>query len=132
MAGQPRFLRLSVGSCAIAFQREHDWDTVRAKCRRLALDAQREVSELFGLEPYHPPRPEWHGQIVCARLPRGTDDVALLNRLRHEYNIDVSVDRFDGPRVRISVQAYNDMGDIDRLLSALRRCCLVDRRARTG
>ncbi len=110
---------------AIAFQREHDWNNVRIKCRALALHAQREVSDMFGLEPYHPPRPEWHGQIVCARLPEGTDNVALLNRLRYEFNIDVSVDRFDGPRVRISVQAYNDMDDIDRLLSALRRCCLV-------
>ncbi|MGA7788501.1 MAG: aminotransferase class V-fold PLP-dependent enzyme [Xanthobacteraceae bacterium] len=109
---------------AIAFQREHDWDLVRAKCRGLAIFAQREISNLFGLEPYHPPHPQWHGQIVCARLPEKTDDIALLSRLRTEFNIDVSVDRFnDWPRVRVSVQAYNDMGDIDRLLSALRRCC---------
>jgi isopenicillin-N epimerase len=109
---------------AIAFQREHDWDLVRAKCRGLAIFAQREISNLFGLEPYHPRHPQWHGQIVCARLPEKTDDIALLSRLRTEFNIDVSVDRFnDWPRVRVSVQAYNDMGDIDRLLSALRRCC---------
>ncbi|HTO61597.1 MAG TPA: aminotransferase class V-fold PLP-dependent enzyme [Bradyrhizobium sp.] len=114
---------------AIAFRRQHDWDTVSAKCRALAMQAQRLVSDLFGLAPYHPPRPEWHGQIVCARLPPGTDDVALLHKLRHEFNIDVSVDRFDGPRVRISVQAYNDENDIDHLLWALQRCCQAPARA---
>lgn len=114
---------------AIDFQDEHDWASVRTKCRELARTAQREVADLFGLEPYHPDRSEWHGQIVCARLPHDTDDVALLFRLRHEYNIDVSVDRFDGPRVRISIQAYNDASDVDRLLSAL-SACLLRRHAR--
>jgi isopenicillin-N epimerase len=118
---------------AIAFLNEHDWDVVRRKCRELALAAQREVSDLFGLAPYHPPQPEWHGQIVCARLPPGTDDVALLNRLRHEFDIDVSVDRFhDWPRVRISIQAYNDRADVDHLLWALAQCCREPaRRARS-
>jgi isopenicillin-N epimerase len=107
---------------AIDFLAAHRWDDVRAQCRDLARLAQREVSDLFGLRPYHPDRPEWHGQIVCAPLPRDTDDVAMLNALRHDHNIDVSVDRFNGlPRVRISVQAYNDINDIDRLLDALRK-----------
>lgn len=105
---------------AIHFQKEHDWARVRAECHRLARDAQRAVSELFGLTPYHPDRDEWFGQIVCARLPPETDDVETLRQLRFEHNIDVSVDRFDGPRVRISIQAYNDGGDVDRLLSVLR------------
>lgn len=114
---------------AIGFLKQHDWDVVRRKCRELALQAQSEISDLFDLAPYHPPLPEWHGQIVCARLPEGTDDVALLNRLRQEFNIDVSVDRFhDWPRVRISIQAYNSVDDVDYLVSALRKCCLMPAR----
>jgi len=111
---------------AIAFQVQHDWDAVRRDCRSLAMEAQREISDLFGLEPYHPPSPEWHGQIVCARLPDHVDDQRLLTQLRFEEKIDVSVDRFGGrPRVRVSVQVYNDRSDIDRLLAALDR--LVNR-----
>ena len=50
------------------------------------------------------------------------DDVELLGRLRHEYHIDVSVDRFrDKPRMRISIQGYNDLKDVEQLLHALRR-----------
>jgi len=107
---------------AIDFQAAHAWDKVRVACRALALKAQAAVSELFDLEPYHPPLPEWHGQIVCARLPPHVDDVAILHSLRHDYDIDVSVDRFGGlPRVRISIQAYNEENDVDRLLTAMRK-----------
>ena len=107
---------------AIAFQTEHEWDRVRRDCRSLAMEAQRDISELFGLEPYHPPLAEWHGQIVCARLPDRVDDQQLLAALRFEEKIDVSVDRFGGrPRIRVSVQGYNDRADIDRLLAALDR-----------
>lgn len=107
---------------ALAFQARHDWDGVRARCKELAAYAQREISNLAGTTPYHPERPEWYGQIVCARLPRDTDDKLLLRRLRFDYGIDVSVDRFDDwPRIRVSIQGYNDVGDVERLLSALRR-----------
>jgi isopenicillin-N epimerase len=107
---------------ALAFQAEHDWDGVRARCKALAAYAQAEIGKLFGTRPYHPDRPEWYGQLVCARLPPATDDKLLLRRLRHEYDIDVSVDRFDDqPRIRVSVQGYNDRADVDRLLFALER-----------
>ena len=109
----------------IAFQEAQDWPRVRIACRSLAMEAQKLISDLFGLEPYHPPTPEWHGQIVCARLPAGTDDVKLLNQLRHEHAIDISVDKFGGlPRVRISIQAYNDASDVERLLAALKSLLL--------
>ncbi|MDB5902772.1 MAG: cys/Met metabolism PLP-dependent enzyme family protein [Betaproteobacteria bacterium] len=105
---------------AIAFQREHDWDEVRVRCKALAAHAQREISALSRLPPYHPDLPEWYGQIVCARLPAGTDDVALLHRLRYEYDIDVSVDRFNNlPRIRVSIQGYNELKDVERLLDVL-------------
>ncbi len=105
---------------AIAFQSEHSWEAIRRDCRDLAMEAQRDISELFGLDPYHPPSSEWHGQVVCARLPDHVDDQQLLSKLRFEERIDVSVDRFGGhPRVRVSVQGYNDRSDIDRLLLAL-------------
>jgi isopenicillin-N epimerase len=107
---------------AIDFQRQHGWDKVRADCRDLAMTAQSEISDLFGLAPYHPPSPEWHGQVVCARLPDHVDDQLLLNQLRFDEKIDISVDRFGRrPRVRISVQGYNDRADIDRLVEALDR-----------
>jgi isopenicillin-N epimerase len=113
---------LSVPS-ALAFQAEHDWDSVRKRCIALASDAQKEVAALTRQPLYHPPgAPEWHGQMVCVPLPPETDDLWLMNALRHEHQIDVSVDRFEGrPRVRISVQGYNGPEDVDRLINSLKQ-----------
>jgi isopenicillin-N epimerase len=107
---------------AIAFQKEHNWDLVRVQCRELAAWAQREVSNLTGVPPYHVDGREWSGQVVCAQLPREVQPDELKHRLRFEHNIDVSVDAHRGwPRIRISVQGYNTQSDIERLLDALRR-----------
>ncbi len=113
---------LSVPS-ALAFQAEHDWDGVRRRCIALASDAQKEVAALTRQPLYHPPGArEWHGQMVCVPLPPETDDVWLMNALRYEHQIDVSVDRFEGrPRVRISVQGYNGPEDVDRLINSLKQ-----------
>lgn len=107
---------------AIEFQEKHNWDEVRRQCRELARFAQLEVTKLSGVPPYHVDRPEWRGQVVCAQLPSGCDSEWLRNELRFRYNIDVSTDIFYGqPRIRISVQGYNAIGDVERLLAALRR-----------
>lgn len=107
---------------ALDFQRQHGWDGVRTRCIALASEAQKEVAAMTRQPLYHPPGArEWHGQVVCAQLPPGTDDAWLLNTLRHEHNIDVSVDRFGGqPRVRISIQGYNSPDDVDRLITSLK------------
>ncbi len=106
---------------AIAFQQAHDWERVQAACRALAASAQQAISAMFGLGLYHPPTAEWQGQMACARLPDRVVPALLQHRLRFEYLIDVSVERFSGaPRVRISVQGYNTPDDVDRLLVALR------------
>ncbi|WGS43650.1 aminotransferase class V-fold PLP-dependent enzyme [Burkholderia sp. JSH-S8] len=108
---------------ALEFQREHDWDAVRRRCIALADDAQKEIAALTRQPLYHPPGArEWHGQMVCVPLPPDTDDVWLLNQLRHEHRIDVSVDRFDNrPRIRISIQGYNSPDDVDRLIGSLKQ-----------
>jgi isopenicillin-N epimerase len=107
---------------AIAFQAEHDWDRVRAECRELARFAQQEVTKLSGVPPYHTDGSEWSGQVVCAQLPRDVNPEQLRERLRFEYQIDVSVDVFHGwPRARISIQGYNTYQDVERLIDALKR-----------
>jgi isopenicillin-N epimerase len=96
---------------AIAFQRGHD---VRDRCVALAREARRDLCALLETEPIAPE--EMVLQMATVRLP--APDTDLQQRLFDEHRIEVPVSR-DGTLLRISIAAYNDRTDVDRLLSAL-------------
>jgi isopenicillin-N epimerase len=105
----------------ISFQAEHDWPSVRSRCRALASDTRRRVDALTGLDPICPDSPEWFAQMASVRLP--DVDVAELNRrLYNEFHIEVPTMRWNNqPLMRLSFQAYNSEEDADTLLNALER-----------
>jgi len=102
--------RLAVPA-AIRFQEEHDWPAVRERCHALALEAR----ERLGL-------PTAHGTFVQMTAVEVPDDAfALRRRLWTEHRIEVLAQELDGRHLlRLSFQAYNDRGDVDRLGEALR------------
>lgn len=103
---------------AIDFQRQHDWDSVRARCHRLASQTRTRIINLTGLEPIYTD-PEAFVQMFAARLPP-LDPWTLQQRLYDEHHIEVLVKRWNQqPLIRVSFQAYNDEHDADRLLHAL-------------
>jgi selenocysteine lyase/cysteine desulfurase len=57
-------------------------------------------------------------QMASVRLPVADPD--LSHRLFHEHRVEIPVSH-DGTLLRISIAAYNDRGDVDRLLAALAR-----------
>jgi isopenicillin-N epimerase len=102
---------------AIRFQQEHDWDGVRRRCHLLGLQVRERLSELFGLDPV-----AGEGsfvQMVAAALPPcGVKEVQ--RRLLEDYRIEVPLQEVAGAAlVRVSLQAYNDEGDVDALVGAL-------------
>lgn len=102
---------------AIEFQRHHDWDRVRATCHRLALDAQSQLCEYFGLEPLS------RGQFAqMATIPLPACDVeAVKGRLYDDYRIEIPVGCFEGQcGMRLSLQAYNNADEVDTLIAALK------------
>lgn len=105
---------------AITYQQANDWDRVRARCHALAQSARARLLERFGTAPLTPDAPPWYQQMVAVELPRGGDYSTLNQRLAHEHHVEVPITR-RGERayVRVSVQAYNDERDIERLLAAL-------------
>jgi isopenicillin-N epimerase len=105
---------------AIAFQREHDWDTVRLACHDLASSARQQITALVGSEPICPDSSQWWGQMCAIPLPDG-DAPRLHRRLREEWNIEIPVTSWHGRRlIRISLQGYNSPADVERLLTALK------------
>jgi len=101
---------------AIEWQREHEWDTVRARCHALA----RRAADELGLPPLVPgTRHDLYGQMVALRLPADAP-ADLQERLYDEHRIEIPVAEHDGGRlIRPSFQGYNDAGDLARLKAAL-------------
>ena len=94
---------------AIEFQAEHDWLSVRDRCHDLLAAAD------FGLEPLT----DVFVQMRGFRLEHD-DPPALKRRLYDEHRIEVPVvETRHGWTLRVSVQAYNDEGDLQALASAL-------------
>lgn len=112
---------------AIAFQRDYAWDTVRAGCHGLAAETQRRVSALTGLPPLS--SPAWFAQMVSLPLPP-CEGAALKARLYDEFRVEVPIVTWqDRHFVRVSLQAYNSPGDVDRLIQGLRALLPLVRRS---
>lgn len=104
---------------ALAFRRAHDWDGVMARCRDLAVAARELLLAELGEPAPCPPAP-WLAQMAAVPLP-GVDPARLGARLRERHRIEVPVTTHAGrPWLRVSLQAYNSMRDIELLIDALR------------
>ncbi len=94
---------------AIDFQAEHDWPRERERCRALLAAAD------FGLEPLTDDFVQMRGYRV-----EHPDPPSLKRRLYDEHRIEVPVfESRAGWSLRVSVQGYNDAGDLDALATAL-------------
>jgi len=110
---------------AIDFQREHDWESVRATCQERVAATWRRISDLTGLAPLSTnPRGgdwAWFTQMAANPLP-AVDAEALKRRLYDDYRIEIPINTWtDTALIRVSVQGYNTAEDLDRLVDALER-----------
>ncbi|MGW8251912.1 MAG: aminotransferase class V-fold PLP-dependent enzyme [Anaerolineales bacterium] len=105
---------------AIRFMHEHDWDRVRDECRLLLSRALQRVRQLTGMpDVYTPERLAYH-QMAIAELPLQSDLMAFKSRLYEQYRVEVPCIEWGGRHfIRISVQAYNSLEDIEALTQAL-------------
>lgn len=107
---------------AIDFQREQDWDSVRARCHRLLLETRARLLALPGVEPIHPDEREgtvWTAQMEAVAVPHA-DPLALHDRLYEQHGIEIPVYAWnDRTILRVSIQGYNTHRDVDLLIEAL-------------
>lgn len=90
---------------------------VRDRCRRLAREARRDLCDLIGTEPIAPE--SMLAQMAAVRLSRPEPD--LSERLFRRHRVEIPVERHGSELLRLSVAAYTNRGEIDRLLAALAR-----------
>ncbi len=82
-----------------------------------ALDGIAETTGLPGLYADD----SWYVQMAAAALPTELDLVGAAARLFAEFRVEVPLLEWNGRKlIRVSVQGYNSLPDIERLLSALR------------
>lgn len=109
---------------AIEFMEQNNWDRVREECVSLIGYARDTLSNVMGLAPISPVCADergtrWNAQLIALPLPP-CDTKILKQRLYDECKIEVPLINGNGRRlIRISIQGYNDRGDVDALAEAL-------------
>jgi isopenicillin-N epimerase len=104
---------------AIQFMAEHNWERVCADCHnklRIAID---KVCDLYTMEPLYSTDSRLFAQMGIAPLP-GSNLVDLKKNLYDDYKVEVPFIQWNEHQfVRISIQGYNSIEDIDTLLQGL-------------
>jgi isopenicillin-N epimerase len=104
---------------AIEFQRDYNWDTIRAGCHELARAARTQLAELTGLTPISPDSPDWFAQMITLPLP-SCDPVVVKQRLYDEFCVEIPLVTWNNQNyVRASFQGYNTADDLETLVAAL-------------
>jgi isopenicillin-N epimerase len=101
---------------ALDFQAKHDWLQVQMRCHELAKVALDVLTKRFGTHPIARDD-DWAQMVAIPVTPQDPD--LLRKRLYEESHIEVPVTSHGKEVfVRVSVQGYNTLEDIERLLAA--------------
>ncbi len=104
---------------AIEFQREHDWDAVRASCHERLKRFRQRMHDRYGVEPIYPNTKVWFSQMALIEIPP-IDRATLIHALLHNHNIEIPcMQHGETTCVRASVQGYVSDEDLDALADAL-------------
>ena len=105
---------------AIDFQDQHHWAKVRQQCQQILAAGLDRINALTGFESVYPAGSPSFVQMAVVRLPRLRDPADFQRQLYEQYRIEVPCIEWNGELfLRISVQAYNTMTDVDALVAAL-------------
>ena len=101
---------------AIEFQAKHDWASVQVRCHELASSALEELTKRFGTHPIARDD-DWAQMVAIPVTPQDPEN--LRKRLYEESQIEVPITSHGSQVfVRVSVQGYNSLNDIERLLGS--------------
>jgi len=104
---------------AIEFMGEHHWDEVRIKCHDILRIAISNICDLVQMEPLYSLDSKYFSQMGIAPIPI-SDLIKLKSELYDQYKVEVPFIQWNGRQfVRISVQGYNSIDDLEVLIKGL-------------
>ncbi len=105
---------------AIAFMKEYHWEEVRVSCHQLLRIAMDRIGNLTGISPLYSIDSNFYHQMATIPIPRVNNLHDFKNRLLSEYKIEIPLIEWENQHfIRLSIQGYNTLADVDQLLSAL-------------
>ena len=105
---------------AINFQRDNDWKIVQAKCRHLTKKTLISLQNILKSDLLCPVNDSWLAQMASIQIPVN-DSLKMKNELLKKYNIEIPIFEWDGKKMlRFSFNAYNDEGDSNELINAIK------------
>ena len=103
----------------IKFLKKYNWKNVAKKCRENNLTAREMLNNFLSKEPISDDK--FIGQMSSIDF-ECKDIMAFRMRLFKEFKIQVPIFEWENKTfLRISMQAYNDINDIDKLIFALKK-----------
>ena len=107
---------------AIEFVQTYVLGKNRSRCYELCANTQTEISNLTGLEPFHPTSSTFIAQMAANPLPATIDINLLKLTLYDRYRIEIPTILWQGHKlIRASFQIYNNGDDAQALVDALKR-----------
>ena len=104
---------------AIRFLQENDWSDVIRDCHLLLKEGIRQIESITGMKDIYPDDSHYT-QLAIAEVPYQENYLLLKDFLYDRYQVEVPIISWNGRTfVRISVQGYNSMMDIEALTTGV-------------
>tara|TARA_B100000579_G_scaffold232765_1_gene190808 strand:- start:4059 stop:5201 length:1143 start_codon:yes stop_codon:yes gene_type:complete len=103
----------------IAFLKEYNWKDVSLNCRKINIEARKLVNKTLNKMPIS--EDEFIGQMSAIEI-KCTDSIQLIKKIYEDFKIVVPIVKWENKMLlRFSIQAYNSMEDIEKLIFAMKK-----------
>ena len=103
----------------IDFLNKNKWKEVSSNCKKLNLESRLRLLDLFDKKPFCANSLDWLGQMSSIQIP--DCNIKDLYKYLKSKKIEVPIIEWENMKIlRISIQGYNNEGDISRLIKYLK------------